>query len=271
MGGLDSKDILKDKKITGKRGKLFWFFAFLLFGLIVTIVVILTQSINGQDVNLPSKISAIIYDGGRDRYKAQVQAIQNNMKWLTDIHVISTNTSIDEFQGLGNLDVFYHTNPLIMSQLDAYAHIANIEGVQDKFIFFSDMTFPFTTIKKTYLFSRSHPRVFNLPNNDNERRIFPDKVEELIACYVTDLEDVKTYLMYSNVIYAKLVTDVLFSYEGINKEVLLYGDLPDIIDDQFNLLERKSHYFITFHCSGDTDYANENLTLFLNSYFNIDD
>lgn len=261
---------------TGKKNKKnrlkkwVWIFVAALLLFVVATIVIVIVAIEQTSETYPEVIDVVLYIRPNDplrmsRYIAQAKSVQLYMDWVRNIYVLSPNDAIST--SLLGVTFVRFSGTLA----EAFEFMPNIEGIAEDAVFLSDQTFPFRSVKKSFLFSGNQPRMFNIFREQSEVNFFSDYLEPTMPTLVTDLvklrEDPQTW---QDLVFRVVTEERVTLRSDINRDIFIVSNMTSNAQKQFDKLTKHRPLFATFHigpANPDNDVSNNLLNAFLTSEF----
>jgi hypothetical protein len=273
-----------------------WAFVIFIFIFIVSTIVVVVVATEETSDKLPKYIDAVVIE--RDPSVAinnrlstlNVRLVHRHMPFIHNIYILldSTNSTIlngsaERVTGVKNsyyVNVDIGTAALNEDILDTFflkmASIKNLSSVDvsvpdisSHAIFLSDRTVPMRRIYRSDLFSREHPRMFNVFRDEAvQKRIgtlsietidyfeytpptYPTLISTIDSKYVTEAGGPTEKV--NKVLFLSITQESSQVRNDFNRDVLLFGDNGLMADNhlsQISELDRHTPMFATFHLSG---------------------
>lgn len=227
-----------------------WVFTILIILFGVGSIIFIVLGLQPQST-VPDVVCVVLYEhqvnGISDvsratRHLAQIHAVQKYMTWVKSIFVLSANKS--------GLDEVLHVTfvPFVGTSEEAFKYMPNIPGITPHAIYLDDRTLPLRNIRKSYFFSTSAPRLFNIFHEQSELDFFENYLElPTMPCLVTDLEKLKLAPDWKSLVFREISEEKIVLFNAMNTDVMIVGNLIDNANNQFSVILKKPPLFITFH------------------------
>jgi hypothetical protein len=248
----------------------FWIFVVLLLLFLVATIVIVIIAIEENNESLPEQIDVVLYERPGQplrlaRHLTQITAIQKYMNWINHIYILSpTQTGVND-----ELNVTFV--PFTGTLSEAFEYMPDIPGIVDHSIFLSDQTYPFRDVKKSYMFSESQPRIFNIFREQSEVIFFATYLEETMPTLVTDLVKLREPPQtWTDLVFREVTEERIILRNDINRDIFVVSTMPENAQKQFEILQSSRPLFATFHISSadpNPDTSNNILNEFLSKEF----
>lgn len=247
-----------------------WVFVVLCLLLCAGTVVVIVLAFEEHE-SIPEDIDVVLVtstDPNRNqRYLYQAKAVVQYMPWVRRIFVLNENQ-----QGFDPaLGVWFVS---FVGPLDqAFEFMPVIPGIAGHALFLSDMTFPWRAVPKSYLFSCSTPRLFNVFRDAAEETFFSYALElPTMPCLVTDLNRLRASTSWQELVFREVTEERVVLNRGMNRDLMLMGSNTPNITLQLRALQNDPPVFATFHINPqqpvtDLAQANQTLSQFLGQTF----
>lgn len=178
------------------------------------------------------------------RHIMQSYYVHKHMKWINKIYVLSASK-----EGYDNiLDVTFVPFKGLVE--DAFLYMCKIPNVSEFAMFLSDMTFPFREVRKSYMYTMSNHRIFNVFRDEREVAFFKNYLElPTLPVMVVHMSTLAKSENWMDLVFRESTEEKITLFNEMNRDVMIYGNSVNNAQNQFSLLKRHPPLFATFHAN----------------------
>ena len=176
------------------------------------------------------------------RHLAQIHGVRKYMSWVRKIYVLSAvQDGFDESLGV----TFVQFSGDLPS---AFAYMPQIPEIAEHAIFLGDMTFPCRIVSKSFFYSVSGPRVFNIFRDQSEVDFFQSYLElPTMPVAVLSLKEMGHSPSWQDTVFSEVTEEKIVLYNEMNRDVMINGAMTANAQKQFKILTKYPPVFVTFH------------------------
>lgn len=243
---------------------------FLILGFLAGVITLLILSLQYSSHSHTGDIDVVLYQHSDDtrsqRTLPQIHAVLQNMPWINNIFVLTSQDPDPAVAALATYVSFAGNHE------DAFEYMPDIPGVAANTIFLDDRTFPFRPTKSSYMYSQDNPRMFNVFREQSEVIFFQQYVElPTLPTLVVDLAKLKEHPQtWRDLVFREVTEERITLKADMNRDVFVLSTMVNNAASQFTQLDDNPPVFATFHVP-DTDpnvtAANQQLNTYLSQKF----
>jgi len=176
------------------------------------------------------------------RHIAQANAVRKNMEWVNKIFVLSATQKGDD-NILGVTFVTFSGN-----NEEAFMYMPKIPGIADYAVYLSDTTLPLRKIQKSYMFSFSNSRMFNVFRDHSDIDFFTPFMElPTMPVMVTQMTTLARSKTWKDLIFKEVTEENVVLHNAMNRDIMIRGNSQENAQSQFNSIKKTPPLFITIH------------------------